>query len=1420
MTIPTISKRLFLPVILVLFVPFLATSSAFAIPESHPKIGEFDRSGPGLTEAFSNPNGIAIDEASGDVYVADIGTDTVYKFDAEGKPVDFSTLGSNALTGVPARSGKAAESFSFPQAASDAPAALAVDNSKSRSDPSSGDLYVMDDGKGVIDKFKANGEFLSQIGGLAGRGELLGLGIDASGTVHVDLRTPSSEEFVVDELDDSAANHFIAEQVAGDAQIEFGGVPDSLQAHGFAVGPTGDNYQVYEGCSCAVKLGQRLSALGRIDEAEAGDVAAAVDPVTGHVYIDDQSSVGEWDTGAMNRDSVTEAAAGTLVSRFGAPYLTTSSGQGGIAVDGATGAIYVSNPFEKNVLVFASDAPALTLDATSGVTQSAAVVHGTVDPRGVRISECRFEYGVTDEYGRVTERGGTYEHRAPCEPAAGGIAPVAVEAKLEDLKAGELYRYRLVAENANGSTQNSGLVATPGSGFGIKSFELSFLNDNGEPDTQAGSHPTKLFNGFTLYTHFERIESNADSPYIRQPNGVLKDVIVDFPPGIVGDPNAIPKKCALDEIASEKGGNATGDNCPAESKIGLYQLNWSGNEPFVQSYEQTLYNMVPPRGVAVQLGTNFVVPLLFIDNDVRAGGDYPIQATVVNAPPAAPTISARVTVNGIVGEGATRKAFLTMPTGCNGPLRSVMYADSWQEPGNYKSKEYVSSNAAGTPVSMSGCANLRFPPEISVAPDSTDASTSSGLTVHVKVPQTAAFNTNGLAESALRDTTVTLPEGVAINPSGADGLQACTSDPGALPKGNEEQEVLGERALGTAGNEIGFKGFKELNKQYEEGVQWATFTSEKPNPLEPGVNFCPDGSKIATVKIKTPLLEHEVEGAMYLATQNANPFGGLIAMYLVAEDPFSGSLVKLVGEVKLSPTGQIVTTFENTPELPFEDLEIHFFGGERAPLTTPSRCGTYTTSAVFTPWDGNGTVPATSSFVIDHGPHGGPCPGATLPFDPSLTAGTTSIQASGLSPFTMTMSREDGQQNLQAISLEMPPGLSGALTGVELCPEAQANAGTCGPNSLIGETVVSVGVGNDPFSVKGGKVYLTAPYKGAPFGLSIVNPAKAGPYDVEHDTSKPAENMPGCDCIVVRAKIEVNPVTADITVTSDNEGPYKIPTILDGIPLQIQHVNVMINRSGFTFNPTNCEPLAINAALHSTEGSTSLISVPFQVTNCARLSFKPSFKVSTNAKTSRHAGASLHVLLSYPKLPFGTQANIKSVKVDLPKQLPSRLETLKRACLDTVFNQDPAACPPASRVGHAKATTPIVPVPLEGPAYFVSHGGAKFPELIVVLQGYGVTVDLHGETFISKGITSSTFHTIPDVPVGTFELTLPQGAYSALAANGNLCASSLKMPTLFNAQNGMVIKQSTPITVAGCVKRKAHKHKKKHARHERKERRR
>ena len=960
-----------------------------------------------------------------------------------------------------------------------------------------------------------------------------------------------------------------------------------------------------------------------------------------------------------------------------------------------------------------------------------------------------------------------------------------------------------VAEGGGAPRAVSRQPLTVGNGptpFGVQAYEVTPESVGGALDTQAGSHPFQLTT--TLNLNETVVAGGAKVAALG------KDLSFRLPPGLVGNPTAIPQ-CTNGEFSTQIGFH---NLCPPSTVIGVAQVRLIialfGAAPI--TIPVPLFNMVPQVGEPARFAFDVAGTPVLLDTSVRTGGDYSVVVDVRNISQTTEFLASQVTFWGVPGDPrhdpergwnclffgalgsgpctalgeASTPPFLVLPTSCTTPWSTTLTADSWAEPSVAKSMEYNLQDSFGHALGLSGCNRLTFEPSINVTPDGQAASTPTGLTVGIHVPQDASLSPTGVAEATVKDTTVTLPAGVGLNPAGADGLRSCG---------------LGEVALES-----------------------------------PSEQSCPEAAKVGTLEIHTPLLPNPLVGAAYLAQQNANPFGSLVALYLVAHDPVSGVIVKLAGEVKPDPvTGQLVSTFKETPQLPFEDLKLHFFGGSRAPLGTPALCGSYTTTASIAPWSGNSPVDSSSEFQITSGPNGSPCSNP-LPFNPSLTTGSLNLQAGAFTPFTTTMSREDGQQALQGIQLHFPPGLSGLLSGVALCGEAQANEGTCGTNSLIGETTVSVGLGGNPFSVKGGRVYITGPHDGGPFGLSIVNPAKAGPFDLEKNTP--------CDCVVVRAKIEVDPHTAQLTITTDNTGPYKIPTIIQGIPLEIQHVNVIINREHFTFNPTNCNPMAVTGTLQSTEGASRALSVPFQVTNCATLKFPPKFSVSTSGKTSKANGASLSVKLTYPTAPFGTQANIKQVKVDLPKQLPSRLTTLQKACTAQQFEANPAGCPAASFIGHARALTPLIPVPLEGPAIFVSHGGEAFPSLEVVLQGYGVTIDLVGSTFISKaGITSSTFKTVPDAPVGSFELTLPEGKYSALAANGNLCsvtktvtvkkkrtvrvkghkktvtrkvkqtvAGSLTMPTAFIAQNGAEIHESTPVSVTGCAKARPAKKKAKH----------
>ena len=708
-----------------------------------------------------------------------------------------------------------------------------------------------------------------------------------------------------------------------------------------------------------------------------------------------------------------------------------------------------------------------------------------------------------------------------------------------------------------------------------------------------------------------------------------------------------------------------------------------------------------------------------------------------------------------------------------------MSADSWEEAGEYKTATAMIPGATG-------CDLLQFNPSIAVRPNIETADEPVGLGVELNVPQVETPETT--ATPQLRNAVVALPAGVSVGPGVVDGVEACEANGPEgidIPTGlNTRGELLRPGELGE-GEERGLNGEPQL---------------------APG--HCPDASILGEAQAESALLAKPVEGHVFLArpgcggpgqgacTERDALDGKLYQLYLelggTGELADTGVNIKVKGEVQANlATGQLTTRFEDNPQTPFTKLKIKLNGGPRAPLDNPASCGPATTTTDFTPWSAPGSTPEglfmagtqdatpSSSYEVSG------CTSPT-PFRPEFVTGTVTPQAGKFSAFTLDLSRRDREQYVKGIQLHTPPGLLGMLSSVPLCGQPAAEAGTCPASSKIGTTRVASGAGSHPFEIEG-NVYLTGPYGGAPFGLSIVTDAVAGPFNL--------------GLVVVRARIDVDPETSALTVTTDETGPHAIPQIIFGVPLRLQRVTVNIDRPNFMFNPTNCAGQQIAATVSGSQDALASVSSPFAVGGCKSLVFKPQFKVSTSGHTSRAKGASLDAKLSYPAGSLGNEANIARAKVDLPKQLPSRLTTLQKACPAATFQSNPAGCPAASIVGIVRAHTPLLPVELSGPVYFVSHGGEAFPSLVVVLQGDGVRVDLTGTTFISKaGITSSTFKTVPDVPVNTFELYLPEGRYSALAANGNLCRSAgkLKMPTEFVAQNGSVVKQVTRIAVTGC----------------------
>jgi len=932
------------------------------------------------------------------------------------------------------------------------------------------------------------------------------------------------------------------------------------------------------------------------------------------------------------------------------------------------------------------------------------------------------------------------------------------------------------------------------------------------------------------FAHDEEGESYNDA----------RNIQVNLPAGFDASDTAVPTCTQAQLLSLNPAAQGQLPNCPIASQVGMLKLVLnvgSGSPPQPIRSDVPLYNMeVTSFGTTAELGYKTALFTGYLRIQVRPQ-DEGLTSATIDIPPTGEVHGIEVTVWGVPAasehdalRGAECEAFLSETLVCRNQLGSPqparipvkpflstptscatfeasMKADSWENP-----EAWTTANTVEGPIE--GCDRVPFEPEIDVQPSTRAAESPSGLEVSLLVPQ-AWENPNTLATSNLKDTTVALPEGMTANPSLAAGLGACTP------------------------------------RQYAE---------EKSSTL-PGEGGCPPESKIGSIEIETPLLNEKIDGAVYMATPYDNepsfgdaehPGGSLLALYVVARDPERGVLIKVAGKIEPDPvTGRLTTTFLNTPQQPFSRFTLKFRPGATAPLASPPTCGIYTTQAALAPW----SAPLeprllSSSFEVTQGVHEGPCPsGGVPPFKPQVVTGTQNNAGGSYSPYYLRIVREDGEQELTRFSTTLPPGLTGNLTGIQFCPNAdiqlakQKTGGqeeaepSCPAASEIGHSLVGAGVG-PVLAENPGKIYLAGPYNGAPLSIVSITSAKVGPFDL--------------GTVVIRFALDINPTTAQVEVSAAHSDP--IPHIIRGIVVHVRDIRVYMDRPGFILNPTSCNPLQISNTIDGAGADFTnpadqvpvTVTSPFQAADCSSLTFKPDFKVSTSGKTSKALGASLTAKLTVPAA-LGTQANIREVKVDLPKQLPSRLTTLQKACTAAQFNANPAGCPAASNIGYAKAITPILPVPLEGPVYFVSHGGEAFPSLEIVLQGYGLTIDLVASTFISKsGVTSSTFHTVPDQPVTSFEITLPEGPYSALAANGNLCSvtktvtvkkkvtvkvkghkhtvtrkvkeiqpASLTMPTAFIGQNGAEIHESTPVSVTGCAKavhpKKAHKKtKKKH----------
>jgi len=774
------------------------------------------------------------------------------------------------------------------------------------------------------------------------------------------------------------------------------------------------------------------------------------------------------------------------------------------------------------------------------------------------------------------------------------------------------------------STLTNAIDAEVPTGFGVRLFGMSAFGPEGVEDSQAGAHPDSLTTSVDFATVVKpEEEGNDEKAYIPVQNP--KTLTVELPPGLIGDPQATPKctEAQLEESLESHGG------CPADSRIGTVVVNGEGWDAMsrIGGVASSIYNMVAEAGYPAEFGFRYAVAdVLMYARVAPTAAGYRVLITVPDIAHALPGPQ----VDGVSftffgdpaardGETASPVAFLRNPTNCSGSresLESRLEGGSWVNPGAPPVVAHVSVYPK-----ISGCEQLQFNPSIEVTPTVTEADSPSGYEIDLKLPQ-ATNAAPLLATPDLKDARVTLPAGVSLSSAAAAGLEDCSAS---------QIDLLGTETAA-------------------DGLEHAS------------AGHCPPGSQAGTVEVVTPLLEKPLTGHLYVAqpqcggkgqpacTEASASNGELFGLYLEAAG--SGVIVKLQGSVSANPlTGQLTTTFRENPQLPFSELKLKLDEGPRAPLANPQSCGTFTTTSDLTPWSAPVTPDATPSSVFAIGGCASP-----MPFAPSFSAGTVTPKAAVSSPFTLTLARTDGQQDLSGISTTLPPGLVGMLAQVPLCGEAQASAGTCPEVSRIGSTTVAAGAGSDPLWLSG-SVYLTGPYNGAPFGLSVVVPAKAGPFNLGN--------------VVVRAAIDIDPTTAAVTVTSG-----ALPQIRDGVPFRLKTVNVTIDRPGFMLNPSNCDTQSIDATIAAAQDATASVSSPFAVGGCENLSFKPSFAASTQARASKADGASLDVKVSYPT---DGEANIRSVKVDLPKQLPSRLTTLQKACPAAVFEANPAKCSPERR---------------------------------------------------------------------------------------------------------------------------------------------
>jgi hypothetical protein len=890
----------------------------------------------------------------------------------------------------------------------------------------------------------------------------------------------------------------------------------------------------------------------------------------------------------------------------------------------------------------------------------------------------------------------------------------------------------------------------------------SITDPEGSPVTKAGEHPYQATLDFGFPSRQVDNRSGGFGVLLGVDGG-LRNLRALLPKGLIVNPAATPVRCTEAQLE--------GDACPDASVVGrvdVFATFVGGSEAI--PYRSVLYNMVPGVGQAAQLAFEPAESGIFVH--IVGGvhpGNYTLEAVSHDtmALYLVPVFGVRVQLWGNPSDPSHDQArggsvpaqsapFLSMPTACRKTQEFEAEASSWVNPGIFRKRSAVLTDSAGNQTEVSGCGALSFSPTLEARPTTNVADSPSGLSVDLHIPQTN--NLSQLATAHLRKAVVVLPEGLSLNPSSANGLEGCSSA--------------------------------------QIGIDPSTGVADGNQPT------CPDASRIGDVEVDTPLLPSALPGSVYVATPFDNPFDSLLAIYIAVNDPQTGVLIKLAGHVEADPnTGQLVTTFDENPQLPFTDFKLDFFSGPGAVLRTPSVCGTYSTTSSLTPWSApESGPPATPSDSYGITANCSSSAGSQ-PNKPEFEAGAVSPIAGKYTPFVVHLKREDGSQQFKTLTLNPPPGLTAKLAGTPACSDAAlaAAAGksgkdeqaspSCPSSSQIGTVSVGAGVGPAPYYAKGA-AYLAGPYKGAPLSMAIITPAVAGPYDL--------------GTVVTRVALHVNPATTQITADAD-----PVPSILQGIPLDVRSIDVALDKPSFSRTGTSCDPMAVKGNLISTLGQSVGLESPFQLGNCANLAFKPKLAIKLKGATKRGKNPALIATLSAKD----GEANIASTAVTLPRSAFLDQSHIRTVCTRVQFAAgagNGAECPAGSIYGTASAKSPLLDYTLTGNAYLRSSSH-KLPDLVIALQGPAsqpIAIELDGRTDSVKGALRNTFEAVPDAPVSSFRLELFGGKRGLVVNSRNLCANDYRANVVFGAQNGDSL-TAKPKVQAQCPKA----HKKKHKRH-------